>query len=482
MKKNIWLICLLFSFSYTNASDPVKLIIDCNKETGILRRSELYNNNSLLRTPSSAITNKYKKEIGVTKIMRCWVTIGDYWNYETNEYNYNFKCGWDLNLWDNFHDYMERFSEISEEILLNVRGCHPDVVKGKITMEQWRTACKNGIKHYKERFPKIKYIEALNEYELGDFGGLTNDEYYQFYKEFYKIINEINSELKPEIPLEIGGPCITRGNFLEGITKTQNMRDFLRNYARDTDPEKQLSFISYHEYRFGKNPSLVSGQEAMIKSWCREFGIPDNIPIFITEMGDNSESRRKTIIYKNQLLQAACMSSLFYYYNQQPQVQGFHWVIQHKSQDRKNQIFDNLRWSPYGISLKMHSHMAPAQIEVNSPKIKEGKGVYCVASKGKNKLTVLLWNYQWETGKKSSSVELNIQNLLDVFDKNKLKLKEYLLDSGHNNIHTTRFSVLTVTDDQLLSSKESDLSLSNDALYSVVLEPNAMCLLEISTE
>jgi len=218
----------------------------------------------------------------------------------------------------------------------------------------------------------------------------------------------------------------------------------------------------------------------MIKLWLNEFGLPDNIPIFVTEMGDNSESRRNTIISKNQLLQATCMASLFYYYNQQPQIQGFHWVIQHKSQDRKNQIFDNLRWSPYGISLKMHSRMAPVQIEINSQKIKDGKGIYCIASKGENKLTVLLWDYQWETGKKSSTVELNIRELLSVFNKNSLILREYLLDSKHNNIHTAKFSVLTNrTVDQLISSGESEINPANDVSYSVVLEPNAMCLLEI---
>jgi hypothetical protein len=438
MKKLYILICLIIPFvTQLFAVDTVRVKVDCNKESGILRRSELYNNNSLLRTPSDKITEMFKKEIGITKIMRCWVTIDDYWDPATNKYNYNFKCGWDLNLWDNFYDYMERFSHISEEILFNVRGYHREVVEGKITMEQWRTVCKNGIKHYKEKFPKIKYIEALNEYEVGGFGGLTNDEYYGFYKEFYHIVNEINDELKPEIPLLIGGPVNTAGNLING-RKKETMRDFLKNYANDRDPGKKLSFIAYHDYESAENPSLFKGHEKLIDDWCREFGLPSDLPILVTEMGDNSRNRWNTLISENQLLQAACMASIFYYLNQQHDLQGFHWVIQHKNQDRKNQIYDNLRWSPYGISLKMNARLAPIKIAADYSEPVDGKGVYCISSKDNNKVTILLWNYQWENGMKTNSVKLNVQNLPVTIKGEKIIIKEYLLDMKHNNIVSAR--------------------------------------------
>ncbi|MEI7424035.1 MAG: hypothetical protein WCK18_18170, partial [Prolixibacteraceae bacterium] len=457
--------------------------VDCKEEIGILRRSELYNNTSLLRTPSNKIAAMYKKEIGITKIMRCWLTIDDYWNISTNKYNYNFKCGWDLNQWDNFYDYMERCSAICDEILLNVRGFHREVVEGKITMKQWRLACKNGIKNYKQRFPKIKYIEALNEYEQESFGGLNNDEYYKFYKEFYKIINEINAELKPNIPLLIGGPCIVGGSLIDG-KKKENMRDFFNNYAKDSDPFKKLSFISYHEYHSVENPSILGIHESLIDQWAKEYGIPTNLPIYITEAGDNSQSRWKTLIEDNQLLQATCMASQFYFYNLQPDIQAFQWVIQHKNQDRKNQIYDNLRWSPYGISLKMQARLAKRQIRTETPDLVKGKGIYCLAAKDSTKITLLIWNYQWEDGNKSFVIKLDLKDLPLSVQDGKHQIKEYLLDLKHNNIHTD-YPLLSKSEpniDQLTITRESKIPKNKEISYTISLERNAMCLLEIVPE
>ena len=475
---------LFFCLNAAVKSDTVNVSVDFNKETGTLLRPELYNNNSLLRTPSDAIVEKYTREIGIAEMMRCWVTIDDYWNPETNEYNFNFPCGWDLNKWDRFYNYMDRFSRTSNEILFNVRGLHKEVAEGKISMQKWREACKAGIKHYKQLYPRIKYIEALNEYELKTFGALTNEQYYQFYKEFYKIVNEVNNELRPVTPLLIGGPCITNGSLINGLKK-DNMRYFLKAYANDKDPDKRLDFISYHEYRSAHDPSLIAQHEGLIHSWCKEFGLSENIPVFLNEMGDNSAERfNNTPIQNNQLLQAALMASYFYYLKDLRYTKGFHWVIQHKNQDRKNQIYDNLRWSPYGMSLKMQSRMAPVEVEVDYPGPSAGKGVYCIASKGENKYTVMVWNYQWEHGKDSSTVNLDFRGIPEMKGSRNYILKEYLLDLTHNNIHTA-YPLLSDTHhaaEQLRESKVEEISNNNKISCTVRLAPNAMCLIEITQE
>lgn len=458
----------------------VRVTVDCRQSKGVLRRPELYNNNSLLRTPSEAVTQKIKKEIGMTKIMRCWVTINDFWDYETGRYTYDFKCGWDLNLWDTFYGYMGRFSDISEDILFNVRGWEREVLDGKITMEQWRTAVKNGLKHYKEKFPRIRYIEVLNEFwGLGP-ASEADDQYYRFYKEFYRIVNEINEELKPATPLLVGGPNVVSGD-LETGKKRDNIRAFLKNFANDRNPSKKLDFISYHEYAVAKNPSVLINHEQLLDSWCREFGLPENYPIFITEMGDNSRNRRNTLIQDNQLLQASCLATMFYYFNLQPDIQAFQWVIQHKTQDRKNQIFDNLRWSPYGMSLKMQARMARNQVQAIAPPPVEGKGVYCLASEDDSKVTVLLWNYQWENGSTTSMVDLEVQSLFQNEGNGKIKIGEYLLDRKNNNIHTN-YELLSKPDpeeEQLKARKSKEMDYRSSINHRVVLEPNAMSLVEI---
>lgn len=461
------------------ATDTLRVRVNAAKETGKLRRAELYNNNSLLRTPSDAIVQKYKKEIGTARIMRCWVTLEDYWNATTDQYNYDFKCGWDLNLWDSFYNYMARFSDMSEEILLNVRGYHKEVVENKISMQQWRTACKNGIKHYKERYPKIKYIEALNEYELSSFGGLTNEYYYRFYQQFYDIINEINAELNPAIPLLVGGPCVVEG-LMNGGGKEKNMRFFLQSFAQDKNPSKKLDFISYHEYGSAANPASVADHEARIDGLCRSYGLPTNLPIMVNEMGPFAGTRKNGCLEEDQLVQAAAMNSLFYFFNQQPDLQAFHWVIQHKTNERKNQIYDNLRWSPYGMLLKLQARTATNQLETDAPKLAAGKGVYTLAAKDEQKITVMVWNYQWTTGRDTHTVNLNIDQLPLAWQGKKVIIREFLLDSKTNNIHSGYNLFTKFGEDQLAVTKESNTTLKNNLIYITTLLPNASSLVEIT--
>lgn len=300
--------------------------------------------------------------------------------------------GWGQNLWDNYEDYLTRFSGISEEILLNIRGYHREVLLGEITLQQWREACKNGIKYYKKKFPKIKYIEALNEYlvyaNLGAFPN-CNDE-------FYKIINEVNNELKSEIPLLIRGPC--------DALRQNVIGEFFKNYVNDKDRGKRLDFISYHDHGLGKDPSLAAGHQQEIEKLCEENGLPTDIPIFIDEMGAFGGYAANGSMEEDQLIQAASMSSQFYFFNRQPKIQAFHWVIQHVYNARKNQIGDHLYWTPYGISLKMQAKMAETQIEsFVKPGLIEGKGIYSLASKSDQKITVLVWNYQSFNGKNNKS-------------------------------------------------------------------------------
>ncbi|MDO6605682.1 hypothetical protein [Arenibacter palladensis] len=472
---------LYFCFSQEpNKEKKSIVIVDYTKEIGKLRRPELYNNNSLLRTPSDLIAKKYKNEIGLQKIIRSWLTVEDFWDYKTDTYDYNFKCGWDTNEWDNYYDYLQRFSDISEELVLNVRGLHREVVDGKIQMTAWRKAVKNGILHYKTKYPKLKYIEALNEYSIGAFGGLSNSQYYKFYIEFYKIVNEINEALQPKIPLLIGGPVVTTDGFTDGARRDK-LRDFLRNYANDANPKKKLDFISYHEYYEGEDPSVVAVQGKLIDEWCQEFGLPTDIPVQINEMGPYGGKNKNFGIEKDNLLVAAAMNSLFYFYNLQPDLQGFHWVMQHKTNDRKTQIFDNLNWTPYGMSLKMQSKMAEIQISATEPKLVKGKGVYSLASKNEKKITVMLWNYQWSEGIRNENVEVVLQNLPDRLLNREIVIKEYMLNSKFNNYFTGYKLFTEYGEDQLQKTNETIAKINKGHVkFTTELEPNAITLFEIS--
>src|SRR5690606_9105976 len=103
---------------------------------------------------------------------------------------------------------------------LTIRRYEKDILTGNlpVTMKDWKTIFKAGLKHYKEKFTNIRYVEVCNEYELKGFMDGTDDQYYEFYKLAYEAVNEVNKELKltGKDRILVGGP-VTTGNSLPRI-------------------------------------------------------------------------------------------------------------------------------------------------------------------------------------------------------------------------------------------------------------------------
>lgn len=438
--------------------------VDASKDLGELRRHELYNNNSLLRTPSDAIVDKFKRELGTARLIRCWVTINDYWDGKSDQYDFNFACGWRDNKNGRFYDYMQRFHDAGEELMLNIRGHEQAVMRGEIPIDRWRKAVKDGLLHYKKRYPKIKYVEACNEFR--HFAKLTLDEYYDnFYLAMCGVVAEVNDELKPDIPLLVGGP-------VEVGTVEGQVFPFIDKYAADKNLAKRLDFISYHRYDFYRTkPADAKDEEARIVERLRSHGLREDIPMFITEMGIFPVQRKVTDdIGYDQVIQAAAMTSIFYYYNRQPGIQGMHWVIQHVSNDRKTQMTDELKWTPYGASLLMARLHKTRQIEARSDALgDDGLGVYAVASADDSELAVQVWNYQYD-GTDEYTATVKIANLSERFAGKRVRVRKYLIDSKHSTPEPGRLEKVdetTVTHDGSIMQK-------------VHLEKNSLCLIELT--
>ncbi|WP_185993238.1 glycosyl hydrolase [Rhodococcus sp. KBS0724] len=138
--------------------------------------------------------------------------------------------------------------------------------------------------------PKVQYIEAWNE---PDAPGSTIQpaQVYQSYIPLYQAVNSINHSLSTDrgyTPLEVGGPALYYFN-------TPLLTTFLDAYVADSDPDKRLDFVSYHAYvnvlpdgsrQFYKSdPSLVKGYRDQLDSVLAERGLPENLPVYITETG-----------------------------------------------------------------------------------------------------------------------------------------------------------------------------------------------------
>lgn len=445
------------------ADDAVTITADCAAVEGVLRRYEGFNNDSLLRPPSKAIVDKMVAALGPGAIHRSWVYLDRYWDPATDRYDFNHSvAGGPMT----FYEYLDNAATLGERLLIDLRG--PPLVKrvlaGEIPVDRFREAIKRGLAHYRRRCPKIRWVEVFSEMRAN--AKADDDQYYSIYREVYRAVNEVNAELGLARGEEVlvGGPAPCR--------YCDEVKGLVERFARDPDPAKRLDFLVYHDYdRKGYNESLAR-REAEIDAVLEANGLSTRMPVFITEMGCFSTSGALGEIGPDHVAQAACMATLFYYYNRQPDCQAFHWVIQHKSNDRKTQMLDDLAWTPYGCSLKMFKLLRREQIRSDTA-VENARGVFSAGSRDASSVAVMVWNYQ-HAGRASKRVDLRVENLPEALARKPVRARVYLIDATHSNCyHDPKQADLQVVEERIVSC-------ARECRFPLALEPNAMALVELT--
>lgn len=395
--------------------------------------------------------------------------------------------------------YLDQASRVSDTILvvLNLQS----MVRAGWSPAQTRPVIKNIIFELKKRYPKIKYIEAMNEadHNLRDF--LKPDDLYRYYVPFYQAVNEVNAELRPSLPLLVGGPALgSCGSPLAppGPNNQQWLEKFLDGYAADRDPNKRLDFLSYHAYGYFKNqvtcseytpvrsdPSVLAQVRPRIESALRKRGLDVNIPSFITEMGpypgpsyDNKEDPRP-----DYLVQAAGMASYLYWFLENPKDVPFQWMLRHDTNGRKDQLISHApgrqsvlldTFTPYGNQLLMLSKLKKERVQAVSNALKAGKGVYSLATRDQTGIAVMFWNYQG-TGTQRYRLTVDMGNLPANLRGKYLRQRIYRIDDKVSNYwgNPSTANLQEVSNRMLKFGARGRLTLelSPNALELVLLEP-----------
>jgi len=407
-----------------------------------------YWNTSVQKAPAPILAKVAEATLGQAKITKCWLNLDEMWDYRDQEFEYNFKLGVDKykeidekwrESWDwqeespsTFYQYMDAFSNSSEELMLTIRRYERDVLDRKlpISFDEWKTVFKAGLKHYKQKFPKIRYVEVGNEYAAGSFMQGTAEEYFTFYRLGSQAIAEINEELglQYDNKILVGGPVVT-GHILDKIDK------FLQFYSAEPTSKRYLDFIAWHDY--DKSLETSSNRQEEIVELLKKYDIPHNLPLFMTEH-DPYHFREDKPEYH--FLNAAYLpKSLYFSSLKSPRVRIFPWVLFHNSEiqtkfmwfDGPNEVdtkASEIRTLPIGYSMKLLSMLRGREAVVNN--IIDGKDLV-LATTERNRLVVEAINYSGER-----QVKLNIENLLSIFPDmkgKKVRLKKYVIDSSHNN-------------------------------------------------
>ena len=436
-------------------------------------RVEVWQNSTLRYSPPKDFPEYLERQIGRARIMRCWITLDEFWDYKTGEYFPDYKIGvlrypleelyyqYD---WKNivpapsgtrFEDYLTSHASHADEVMLNVRRLEREVSDGIITYEQYETVFERAVEYCKSMAPNIRYIECCNEVELGGFGRLTMDEYYKIYRCAYRALRRLNAKHNYEVPLKLGGyakACILRRSDL--------WESFLEKLAEDKDPDKLLDFYSLHLYNNSLTEGMKKSREIeaavtmsaaerfklflyMHNKKLKELGLPQK-PIFIDEMGSTSTTKIPTDSLRNaagvisNLIASADMENIYM----------FPWCTFHNPnlQISFTQFLmlegGSYVPTPNGNAIIMLHRLAKKQL-----KIDENTDYRAVATAEDNRITILCTNTTGEIDEfRARIVGLKAGRVV---------MKEYLCDSYRNNrvtgeqvkeLHATRHAEFVVSD------------------------------------
>jgi hypothetical protein len=480
----------------TDAPAAVSVDVDCSKVVGPRAKPESYWNTTILHALPPALADRAMREYGRAKITRCWVTLPQLWNRKTDAYNFNFKIrrrvyedkhqknnpeGTAVKkvvlAHENVEDYLDAFSRVSDEILLNIRGYEKGVLDGSVGIKKWREVFTKAVRHYKERYPNLRYIEALNEFECAAaVGGLktTQDQYYPFYQAGYEAVNEVNGELKPAVPLLVGGPCPSSYN-------KAFLHRFLENYAKDANPAKRLDFVSFHDYGSGLTPSRYGEFQNYFRGEFKQFGVPENLPIFMTEVGFGGGM--PTPDPDRNVAQAAALTTYVYNARQSDNLKVFPWVLFHsRHQLSFAQFTQEQEMTAFGAAVKTWAMHRKNEIAATVEPKQDELGVYAFASLDDAGAAIEVWNYQSRPNRKHptcgspADVNIALRNLPAKWRQGKLKVRQTMIDATHSNVFAEGGKA------GLQQVKEMECGAKDIERLSVHLEPNGLCLWTIEAK
>ena len=328
-----------------------------------------------------------------------------------------------------WYDYLDTYHSRSQRLLVNWQSNYdPLVTGGTWSAADLLAAERDMLAHYKQRFPKIEYIEVENE-DLVDKAGLPA--YYAKYRFMYQVVNAVNA-------LRLGGPALKVGGPTLDIYSELRLGLFLDAYKADPSPAKRLDFVSYHQYLINTapgqdwtatkdNPAVVATERARVDAMLRARVLPV-VPVMVTEIGIFPRDRESALGFDPDLhIQAAAAASLHYHYAGQNGIVPFDWTIDHPENDRKDFFVstDTGEARPYYNVLRMESLLPATRYQANSDALTaRGTGVYGVAAADARTVAAMTWNYQW-TAPTSFDARVVFTNLPAAFRTSNVRVTRY---------------------------------------------------------
>ena len=431
-----------FAASETNA----EVNIDVSDSRGSFVRMEQYGNYTGSPQSQNAAVRvtdmKFMQKNGLNgKMMRMWVSLGGDFTYLNSSGKTAAKTA-DIVRAKVNSTAAAHFADISrytDELLVCVQ--HTNMLTGTWSQNDLIVRYTAAIKALVTAFPKAKLFEVVNEPDLADgsFYSSVDDYYDCYYKAPYKALKAVNDALglTGENSLKLGGPVtamfIPTNRNSAGQKNTYYIRDFIRRYKTDADPDKRLDFISYHQYGsvYKGDVAFMGTEQAQLRSWLGEsYGgvtLDENMPVYVSELGVFPGKNSSSLdFYADTFLNAAALASMNYHYINNAggnlQMHPFMWFPRHTQNTnwRKNILVNDRTdnssgavtqyFTPTGNMFRMmamlrHERVAAEVTPQRSGSAGDGSslGIYTLATRDDDSVGVMLWNYQFDSNSSLAS-------------------------------------------------------------------------------
>lgn len=440
--------------------------VDVKSEKKEWPRVELYQNSTLRFTPGEDFPLHLEQMIGRPKIMRCFLTLNDAWDFRNDEYHYNYVLGEDIYKDDasvaaydraesklspygmTYLQYLRSHAEHAEFVMLSVRRYEREVAEGKLSIDKYEEVLEHLLEYYKSIIPNIRYIEG-NEANCPEFGGITAFEYYEIYKRMYGVVNRLNKKHQYTIPLEVGGPTF------EGIHNSFELYEqFMRLYVLDKNPEKRLDFYAAHDYttNMAHLPEFYQKHQEVVKN----LGLPE-LPVMFDEYGA-SDGCTPDPQY-NQLNAAASIETIIEF-SEYKDFHVFPWCTYHDPsiQVDRSQYIDFERSCGYLPTFLGQAYIAFSKLLTESLPLEGNIGNRAVVTTDGKNYAILASNRD----DKAHNIRFALKNISGC----NATVEVYKVDAMHNNCFIDRtVDSLQCTDsfEALLSEEKLTISDTLDA-------------------
>lgn len=430
---------------------PARVTVDAGRTIGAMARPERHPSIAIQMAEPATI-DAWRQHVGRAEFVRLFGAI-------RHEF---FTDGPDARPPDDdlIADRLRRLAEMSDHLMTPLPEAGLDaVVAGELSLGAYERRVAAALTRLRVEAPTCRWIEVYNECEVRE-RPVDDDLYFELYRRACRAANAADAAHPALPPLRIGGPSPCQFN-------VQRIRGLIQRVGASDDPAVRLDFVAWHQYLFrheDRPADLVTDEVDQVRRWLAEAGLPQDLPMHLTESGVFPTNRGSDAYADDLLAQASGSLTLHRLYMDQPPIRPYQWTWFHAN-PRKNQFVPTLerldkqadrssgpgdpirdairphasdapgRLTPFGYAAVLLSRLPETRVHAEAtPRETGGLGAYAIAAADDRRLNVLVWNYQFVAYDDPEHYDVSLETQLPAdWPDRPIRVQRWVIDKSHGH-------------------------------------------------